>query len=780
MDWSLVEEVFHRLLPLPDAERQAVLAEQPADVRETVERLLRQSDGEGRISRAIRGAAVLATQASGLVGSYRIVREIGTGGMGSVYLAVRADDVFEKQVAIKFVRRGMDSPAVRARFEEERRILARLEHPCIARLLDGGATPDGQPYIVMEYVEGTNIVAFARERRLGVRPLLELFLEVCAAVHYAHQNLVVHRDLKPGNIWIDTSGHPKLLDFGIARLLDPASQSAGTTLVRVMTPDYASPEQLRGQAISTATDVYSLGAVLYELLSGEKPFKLDGLTPAEGEKQITEGLLAKPSERTPGGGNVLAGDLDNIVLKAMRVEPEGRYGTAAELADDIRRYLDGYPVRAREGSFGYRVRKYLRRNRARLAVAAALAASLIAGTTVSLIQARRANAERLLAVASQAEARREAAEAKQMRGLAEAERNEANSQRLLAESRFEQVHLLAGKFLLDFNDAIASLPGSTAAQKMVVETGLKYFDTLVRDSHEPGRLREVARGYERLGDVQGNVFHANLGDYSGALHTYRKAQAIREEISDPSPAFLAEKLGGYLKLTEWMLGQRKLKDADELLETSLKMATGPSAGDHNMRVVLATIFLRLSDVKLDQGLPGEALDPAHRALEIWVGLAKEGRNPATDQGRISVAHSRLADIYQQLERAPEALVHVRAALVIDEPASRANPNDLTLSRRVFLDYKDLYRILSSDSASGLSTDPQQLDAITLAAQMGGSYVSRRPERPSGRIGCSSGSDLLGRFPGGPGRRGRSTGALSQGAGAPGKASAERPGHDQGI
>ena len=300
MDWELVEIYFHRCVDLSVAERGIALLGLPADLRAAVEDLL---------------AAGLISQPAGRVGNYRLVRQVGEGGMWAVFLAVRADDSYEKKVAVKFVRSSMDSPDLRLRFEAERRILAKLEHPNIARLLDAGSTQDGQPYLVMEYVRGENILTYAERQALTVRERIEIFVMVCSAVQHAHQNLIVHRDLKPGNILINKAGMPKLLDFGIAKLVE-AEGSGGTTQVRILTPEYASPEQVRGQAVSTASDVYSLGAVLQALVAGE----------------------------TAGR------DLEIILMKAMRQEARHRYRSAADLADDLRRYLDGRAILARDYS----------------------------------------------------------------------------------------------------------------------------------------------------------------------------------------------------------------------------------------------------------------------------------------------------------------------------------------------------------------------------------------------------------------------------------------------
>ena len=317
------------------------------------------------------------------IGAWRIVREIGWGGMGAVYLAERADQEFEQRVAIKLVRRGMDTDEIVRRFRSERQILAHLDHPNIAKLFDGGTTADGRPYFVMEYVEGRPIHDFCDERKLSVRERLELFRQVCAAVHFAHQNLIVHRDLKPGNILVTADGVPKLLDFGIAKLLDPTQEAFALTRadLRPMTPDYASPEQVRGEPITTASDVYSLGVLLYRLLTGQRPYR-----PTTDPQALAEAICktepVRPSSAIARAGEIpdsetrilrrqVAGDLDNIVLMAMRKEPQRRYASVDQLSNDIERHLEGLPVVARKDTLGYRTRKFVGRHKLGVTLAAA-------------------------------------------------------------------------------------------------------------------------------------------------------------------------------------------------------------------------------------------------------------------------------------------------------------------------------------------------------------------------------------------------------------------------
>ncbi len=462
------------------------------------------------------------------VGSYEIVEEIGHGGMGEVFRAVRADDAFRKDVAIKLVRAGYGSDLVIARFRSERQVLATLEHPNIARLLDGGSSDDGVPYFAMELIEGQSLYEFCDSKRLNTAERLRLFLEICSAVQYAHQRLIVHRDLKPGNILVTADGTPKLLDFGIAKLLDaPPDEESGpstATMFRFLTPEYASPEQVRGETVTTASDVYSLGLLLYEILTGHRPYRGAGAAPHEIAVAVCETVPEKPStivlrpergrrdnvhaEITPAAISAvregtpeklsrrLRGDLDNIVLNALRKEPERRYASVEQMATDIRRHLDHLPVSATSDTLRYRMSKFMARNKAGVAAAALIIVAVLAGAAVSLYEARRAH------------------------------QNE-----LRAERRFNDVRALANSLLFEIHDAIRDLPGSTPARKLIVDRALQYLDSLSIESRGDLALqRELASAYERVGLVQGHYLQNSLGDSKGSLESYQKAFAIRQSL----------------------------------------------------------------------------------------------------------------------------------------------------------------------------------------------------------------------------------------------------------
>lgn len=442
------------------------------------------------------------------IGPYRLVRELGEGGMGTVYLAVREDDHYCTEVALKLLRHGLETASAVARFRDERQILARLEHPGIVRLLDGGSTDEGSPYLVMERVDGVPIHRWAEAHALGVAARVVLFRRVCAAVAYAHQMLVIHRDLKPGNILVTPDGSPKLLDFGIARWHGPDAEvrrAAQTrTGMRLLTPEYASPEQVRGEPTTTLSDVYSLGVVLYELLT-DAPVQCVTGEGLEALRAAMEAEPRRPSSVAPRARRrALAGDLDNILLKALHRDPHRRYASVEQLSADLERYLDGRPVQARAPTLGYRVGKFVRRNRGALAGFAVVLASLGAAIGVSLGQAREADAQ----------ARR------------------ADEQTRLAQRRFADIRRLAGSLLFEVHDEIQRLEGSTAAREAIVRRSLEYLESLADEAEDdPALLRELAAAYAKIGDIQ-----ANLGRPELSRGSHARSLALLERLAAAGPA----------------------------------------------------------------------------------------------------------------------------------------------------------------------------------------------------------------------------------------------------
>ena len=409
--WKQVETIVAAVLDLEIAERECFVSNACGDdheLRAEVEELLAGKDaavefletrGRPKQDRTDDLGPIPADPLIGsVIGTYRLEEHIGSGGMGVVYLVSRADEEYLQRAALKLLHPGMASHTLLQRFRTERQILAVLEHPNIARLLDGGTTPAGLPYLVMEYIEGVPLDRYCDEHFLDCRERIELMLQVCNGVAFAHRSLIVHRDLKPGNILVTDNGTPKLLDFGIAKLLDPSTVSAGEDLTRTglrpMSPAFASPEQIRGRPITTGSDVYSLGVVLHKLLTGELPRRFDDLTPAAMERRLSRSPMA-PSARVgedkldaPVAGRVLRGDLDAILLKALREEPEQRYATVDEFVEDLERHLAALPVRARQGTLGYRAGRFLRRHTAAVLISV-LVGAMALGAAVSLLEQNR-------------------------------------------------------------------------------------------------------------------------------------------------------------------------------------------------------------------------------------------------------------------------------------------------------------------------------------------------------------------------------------------------------
>ncbi len=603
-----LEALYDEAAALGPAERSRFIDERCADDEEVRREFLaafgagERSGLTGLVERAAAAAAGVEAGWTGRrVGPYRIVRPLGHGGMGAVYLAVRDDAEFHKQVAIKTLKFELDGGPAVARFRHERQILAHLEHPNIARLLDGGTTEHGTPYIVLEYVDGVQIAEWCQQKRLTVDDRLRLFRQVCDAVQYAHQHLIVHRDIKPGNILVTSDGVPKLLDFGIAKLLD-ADALAGLQTVNtsgpMMTPDYVSPEQVRGEPVSTATDVYGLGAVLYELLTNTRPHALQSYDPAEIVRVVCETDVRPPSAT---GNRHLRGDLDTIVLKAMQKEPSRRYSSVTALAEDIRRYLEGLPVAARPDTAIYRATKFVRRHRLGVAATVAVVASLAIGVALARREAR------------------------------------------VAERRFAQVRELSNTFLFQFYDQVTPLPGSTAVRASIVETARKYLDGLSKEAgNDRDLILELAQAYQRLGNVQGRT-SANLGQLDDARRSYQNALDLYQRLPASAQAAPEVRLG----VANVLFSRGRLEYgayhedvAEQLTRRMLdSLADGSDVATRKLRALGQG---SLGDIRLKQGATAEALDLLASALRTLSELQVSGHTDPSLAGDITTTRERLA------------------------------------------------------------------------------------------------------------------------------------------
>jgi len=488
-----VEELFHDVVDLSPADRVRYFGEHQVDeeIRQEVEALLAfDSVANSFLDLNVRIAASRALpQLEGKgwrAGPYRLLEVIGRGGMGAVYLAERADGEVTQRLAVKLLPAGAGDP-LRERFLQERQILASLAHPNIARMLDAGHLTSGQPFLAMEYVAGKPIDTFAVGLR--VRQKVALFLKVCTAAAYLHRNLVVHRDLKPSNILVTSDGEPKLLDFGIAKILDVATDTTITGM-RMLTPDYASPEQVIGGRVTTATDIYSLGAVLYLLLTGRHAHEFEDHSPEAIARTVTSREVTRPSHWAPE----LKGDLESILLKALRKDPQERYGTVEQFADDLEAFLESRTVRARSGNAWYRARKFVRRCWVPVTAGAFVIASLSAGLYM------------------------------------------ANRQRLVAERRFSQLRQLAHQVIFDLYGTIDKLPGAIDAQTKLVATATQYLAGLNADAIRDKQLAlETAESYIQLARIQGVPGWNNLGRYSDAVENLRKAEGLLDPIVAADP-----------------------------------------------------------------------------------------------------------------------------------------------------------------------------------------------------------------------------------------------------
>ncbi|MCI0389834.1 MAG: protein kinase [Acidobacteria bacterium] len=713
-----IEEIFQTVVDCNPDERTATLTqicEGDDELRREVERLLAEDDYATRgyetfVGEPAEGVEHIRAPRSyrSLIGTslgpYRITEQVGSGGMGAVYAAVRDDQLFKQHVAIKVVRRGMDTRFILQRFGQERRMLAGLNHPNIARMIDGGATEDGLPYFVMEYVEGGNsITHYCAERRLSIPDRLRLFRQVCGAVQYAHQKLIVHRDIKPKNILVNREGMPKLVDFGIAKLLDSSQSSEvvtkTATAMRLMTPDYASPEQVLGLAITTATDVYSLGAVLYEMLTGQRPHRLQRYTPTEIERVICETEVARPSEalgerlgetarRTAGipakAHRQLAVDLDNIVLMAMRKEPERRYQSVEHFSDDLRRHLEGLPVVARGDSIGYRAGKFLRRHKVLAAAAALVIISLLAGVVVANYQARR------------------------------------------AERRFQQVRRLANTFLFDFHDGIKNLPGSTQIRERMSKTAVEYLDSLAQESEgDPELLLELAQAYLKVGDVQGDPWAPNLGHSAEAMQSYRKALGLAERSREDGAAGIAALrvlATAYGKLGMLLAEAGDKRGAQEILNQGERVATtvAQQTGEHQDLDLVESLSSQVGQVQLDTGNVSSALQSFTRSLE-WAKRVATLFPGDEIQAKLATNHGQIGEVLGASGDLPGALENYRQAAAIAESLIKNQPNNMQFRRGLRASYSWIGAYLGNPNyvnAGDLAgSEAYSRKALTLAAEL---------------------------------------------------------------
>ncbi len=705
-EWQRVRSLFESALEVDAADRQRFLETSCPDpaTRREVESLLElheQAGTEFLNTPAIAGIvaeedAQFRLRPGQLIGSYEILAEVAQGGMGAVYKAKRADGQYAQEVALKIVRTGFGSELIAVRLRNERQILASLDHPNIARILDGGTTADGLPYYVMEFIDGSSITEYCDLHRLSVEARLELFCQVCAAVQYAHQRLVIHRDVKPSNILITPEGTPKLLDFGIAKVLDKRPSLQDLTLTApgswMMTPEYASPEQLRGESVTTATDVYSLGLVLYELLTGRRAYRSEGRLPYEFAKLACEAdppklsgiVLAAPSTDAASKPNTvaelsalrdatpaklrrrLAGDLDNIVLMALRKEPSRRYTSVEQFAGDIGRHLKQLPVIARNDTLSYRASKFVRRHRVAVVTSSVALVLLMFAFIGTLYEARI-----------------------------------ARQQRIRAEQRFNDVRKVANSLIFEVHDSIRNLAGATDARKLILQDAQVYLDSLASESRsDPSLLRELAAAYSKLAGVQGDPRDVNLGDSAKALQNFRKANELllAAYSLQPSDRDIGQELAmSYLNFAPALAragdldaGRRCLQKAVDILEPLA--AANP---DHQkiQRALGKAYELRGGDL-VDQKQLAAGLEDYRREQAIFERLRIADPKNDYYQREIAFAHKHIAAALLAMNDLPAALQQEQAALAIDSELLARNPKNVQDRYNITYTYNDTGLIFS--------------------------------------------------------------------------------------
>ena len=645
--WARITELFAQVTERPASERAAWLAAACDDdaLRAEVEAMLAAYDTDPAFLEAPSSAASAMDDAvaDALVGrrlgAYRLVREVGRGGMGVVYEAQRDDQEFDRRAAVKVL------PVWRAatlgeRFRFERRVLAGLDHPGISRLIDAGATDDGVPYCVMEFVDGAPIDAWCREHDVPLAGRLALFERVCDAVAYAHGHLVVHRDLKPSNILVTGDGVPKLLDFGIATLIDSeGGESVGVTRTGFtsFTPEFASPEQFRGDKVTTASDVYSLGVLLFLLCTGRRPYELAGRSPLDAMRIVCEDEAPKASAVAGTAWRpALRGDLDTIMAKALRKAPAERYATVAALAADLRASREHRPIAAAPATAAYVLRRYVRRHALVVGGVAALLVAVVGGATATAWQARRATA------------------------------------------RFNEVRALANAVVGPIYDAVAKVPGSTEARQVLVKEALTYLDRLSADAAGDVSLKaELAAAYTKIGDVQGNLFFANLGDRPGARASYDKALALRESVFAARPGDATARVAlaeAQFSLGDLALSENRWTDAVQWYGRGGQTVGPVAATSTEDEFASAARSLDRQGIALNwAGKRDEALT----SFDAEIALARTRMGPAATpkvRSTLMSAYGNSGDVYYYAEDYARALERFQAAAALAHEVHAARPS----------------------------------------------------------------------------------------------------------
>jgi non-specific serine/threonine protein kinase/serine/threonine-protein kinase len=672
VEWQRVKDLFDSALRLPGEERTSFLTQQPdgPTVLAEVRSLLATYDQSPQFMEATTfrftpddSPPAMPNLAGRRIGAWELVREIGRGGMGIVWEARRADEHYQQQAAIKLLPVSFLSAHAVAHFCSERQILASLDHPNIARLLDGGTLEDGSPYLVMEYIEGHTLDVWCNGEGPNLRAKLRLFLSVCAAVEYAHRHMVVHRDLKPANILVTPEGVPKLLDFGIAKLIEPDGVPVRAT-TRLLTPEFASPEQLQGGIVTALSDVFSLGVLLYILLTGRKPF-----IAAEGDtlgvmRAVCEDEPVLPSLAAKEDGRWLGNELDAIALQALRKDPEERYHSVGALADDVLAWLEARDVAAAPQPWWRRSVKLVRRHKTQSAAVAVAAISLIAGSGISIWQA-----------------------------------TVAHRQRQRAERRFRDVRKFSRSVLFELHQAIRDLPGATPARNLLLQRATEFLDDLASDpSADAGLKLELAEGYNNLGHVQGEGFTGNLGHRDQAIESFRKAVRLGEGAwaAAPSPDAGMVLLDIYSDLSRAFLNKNNRAEAEVWHNKQRDLAASMEARyprDLRVREAVADSYNERALYRVQLNDLPRAKELYRQALSLYAELGRKGVTSKEYQSQYAVACKRLGAILILENSLEEAEARYRTALGIEDALCAAAPenSDLRIGRTFTL--SDLALIL---------------------------------------------------------------------------------------
>lgn len=590
------------------------------------------------------------------VGAFEIIELLGSGGMGEVYLAERADGEFDQRVAIKLLRSGQTNPMLDALFRNERQILAGLNHPNIASLIDGGHTEDGALYVVIEYIDGVDVATYVRDHQLSVADVLRLFTQICQGVAAAHSALVIHRDIKPGNVIVSAQGEPKLLDFGIAGTIDAAGELTSTP---AMTPSYASPEQLRGGRLTTASDIYSLGVLLFELLAGAPPYGRRNLTPVQLDAQIASTEPPKPSERSDSArAEGLRGDVDAIVVKAMNEEPERRYRSVDDLIEDLRRTLNHEPVRARPDSLGYRLGKFVRRNAVGVAASAVAVAAITVGLVVSLVQTR----------------------------IAEEQRDQA-------ELRFSETRELVNYLMDDLYGELDVAAGGSELRADIARVSKRYLDGLTATRpNDPELLIETAQGYRQLGDMQASPQEASAGDEVAGRESYLASIGLLDQarsLSGPEAVINFEQAVSQVRLARleytYTSDPDRWRDLATEAEQALTRLTANGAPVFDQWIALVDARFVLADGLSYYGEPESAAGYLERVradvethMDSW-GEPRQQRSWRANLVRVLATQAEIEFNIGDFGSAREA-AEAMIALVEERSASARGQQDLNLKR----------------------------------------------------------------------------------------------------